>query len=188
MKTLLIALTAAGTLVLFGPTFPQLVADGGRNERVDESSAKAPDPVRPENIRWETNNEDPPLGSPNALRGGTFRYALTSYPLTFRLMGPNSNDAFAGWNRAFTMNFGLVGRHPVTDRFIPLMATHWSVQDDQRTIYFKLDRDARFSDGHPITADDYVFTWKMMLSEHIIDPFYTSYAKQYFQSVDKIDD
>jgi microcin C transport system substrate-binding protein len=68
------------------------------------------------------------------------------------------------------------------------MATHWSVQDDQQTIYFKLDPDARFSDGTPITADDYVFTVEMMRSEHIVDPFYNSYAKQYYKSVDKIDD
>ena len=103
-------------------------------------------------------------------------------------MGPNSNDAFATWNRLFTMNFLLVTRHPVTDRYIPMMATHWSVQPDQKTIYFKLDPDARFSDGTPVTAEDYVFTLEMMRSEHIVDPFYNNYAKQYYESVDKIDD
>lgn len=141
----------------------------------------------PQGIVWETNNEDPPIGSPKALRGGTFRYPMSSYPLTFRLMGPNSNDAFAAWNRAFTM-LPLVARHPVTDRFIPSMATHWSVQSDQRTIYYKLDPDARFSDGERVTADDYVFTLAMMKSEHIVDPFYNSYAERYYESVDVIDD
>ena len=67
-------------------------------------------------------------------------------------------------------SFTLVQRHPVTDKFIPVMATHWSVQSDQKTVYFKLDKDARFSDGHPVTADDYVFTWKMMLSNFVLDP------------------
>ena len=142
----------------------------------------------PEGIVWVTNNDDPLIGSPDAIRGATFNYMLGAYPLTFRLMGPNSNDAFAGWNRAFTMAFGLVGMHPVTDNFIPLMATHWSVQEDQRTIYFRLAPDARFSDGEPVTADDYVFTWRMLQSEHIVDPFYNSYAEQYYESVDKIDD
>ena len=147
------------------------------------------DPVTlPDGIEWVTNNDDPLIGSPNAIRGGTFNYLIGQYPLTFRLMGPNSNDAFAAWNRAFTMFFGLVGRHPVTDNFIPLMATHWSVQEDQRTIYFRLDPDARFSDGEPVTADDYVFTWRMLQSEHIVDPFYNIYAEQYYESVDKIDD
>ncbi len=144
--------------------------------------------VLPSDIVWQTNNDDPLIGSTEAIRGGAFNFFMGSYPLTFRLMGPNSNDAFAGWNRTFTMNFGLVMQHPVTDNFIPLMATHWSIQDDQRTIYFRLDPDARFSDGEPITADDYVFTWRMMQSEHIVDPFYNSYAAQYFESVDEIDD
>ena len=141
----------------------------------------------PDGIVWVTNDDDPLIGSPDAIRGGAFNYLIGAYPLTFRLMGPNSNDAFAAWNRAFAM-LGLVGRHPVTDNFIPVLATHWSVQDDQRTIYFRLDPDARFSDGEPVTADDYVFTLRMMQSEHIIDPFYNSYAERFYESVDKIDD
>jgi microcin C transport system substrate-binding protein len=161
----------------------------GQQRLASAAGAERSPPIRlPAGIVWETNNEDPPIGSSRALRGGTFRAGLDAYPLTFRLMGPNSNDAFSGWNRLFTMYFTLVLRHPVTDRFIPWMATHWSVQDDQRTIYFRLDPDARFSDGERVTADDYVFTWNMMRSDHTVDPFYKSYAKQYFESVDKIDD
>ena len=142
----------------------------------------------PKDIVWETDNDEPLIGSEKAIRGGRLNGAIYAYPLTFRLMGPNSNDSFAHWNRAFTMAFGLVGMHPVTDKFIPLMATHWSVQSDQKTIYFKLDPDARWSDGEPITADDYVFTLEMMKSKAIVDPFYNSYAERYFQSIDKIDD
>lgn len=151
------------------------------------SSAGTPISLPPD-IQWETNNDDSPIGSSQAIRGGTFRDAIGAYPLTFRLMGPNANDGFAGWNRLFTMAFTLVQRHPVSDRFIPMMATHWSIQKDQKTIYFKLDPDARFSDGQAITAKDYVFTWNMFRSPHIVDPFYNNYAKRYFESVDRIDD
>ena len=142
----------------------------------------------PKDIVWETNNDEPPIGSEKAIRGGTLNVAIGAYPLTFRIMGPNNNDFFAAWNQAFTVAFGLVSRHPVTDKFIPGTATHWSVQKDQKTVYFKLDPDAKFSDGHAIAADDYVFTWKMMQSKFIVDPFYNSYAERYYQSVDKIDD
>src|SRR5438067_1527697 len=135
----------------------------------------------PKDVVWETDNEEPLIGSEKAIRGGTLNVAIGAYPLTFRIMGPNNNDFFASWNQAFTAGFGLVGRHPVTDKFIPIMATHWSIQKDQKTIYFKLDPDAKFSDGHPITADDYVFTWKMMKSKFIVDPFYNSYAERYYQ-------
>ena len=152
-------------------------------------AAQAPAKVTlPRDIKWETNNDDPALGSPKAIRGGTFHTSLRAYPLTLRVMGPNSNDVFANWNRPFSLDFQLVRMHPVTDRFIPMLATHWAVQPGGQTIYFKLDPDARWSDGHKITADDYVFTWKMMQSEVIVDPFMNSYAKEYFKSVDKIDD
>ena len=142
----------------------------------------------PPDIKWETNLDDPPIGDLKALKGGILYEYMEDYPLTFRLMGPNSNDAFASWNRAYTMAFSLVDRHPVTDRFIPLMATHWSIQPDNQTVYYKLDPDARWSDGKPVTADDFVFCLQMMLSEYIVDPFYNNHAKEYFKSVEKIDD
>lgn len=141
----------------------------------------------PPNIKWETNDSDPLIGSPKAIRGGTLRSTIGSYPLTFRLMGPNATDYFAGWNRLSTLTFGLVEMHPVTDHFIPMLATAWSIQPDNKTIYFKLDPDARWSDGVKITADDFVFAWKMLASPFIQDPFYNVWVKQNIQSVDKID-
>lgn len=142
----------------------------------------------PEDIVWETNMDDPPIGSPDAIRGGTFFTYLPSYPLTFRLHGPNSNDMFASWNRSVSLYLPLVSRHPTTDNFIPILATHWSVQDDNRTIYYRLDPDARWSDGEPITADDYVFAFEFLKDPRILDPFSNRYMEDYFESVEKIDD
>ena len=130
------------------------------------------------NIEWTTNYDDPPIGDPTAKKGGTFYDFIQAYPLTFRLVGPNSNDDSAGWRRSFSMHFSLTEIHPQTDNYIPWMATHWSIQDDMRTVYYKLDPDARWSDGKPVTADDYVFTWKMFLDENIVDPFYNRFAEE----------
>ena len=145
----------------------------------------------PADIVWETNDTDPPIGSPNAIRGGRFNTSVPSFPVTYRLMGPNNNDSFATWGRMFALmdkQGGLVTRHPNTDNFIPILATHWSVQKDQQTIYFKLDRDAKWSDGEPVTANDYVFTWRMMQSKFIVDPFFNTYVEREVKSVDRIDD
>ncbi|MEO8377532.1 MAG: extracellular solute-binding protein, partial [Candidatus Sumerlaeota bacterium] len=139
-------------------------------------------------LKWETDNEEPLIGSEKAVRGGIFNDILGAYPLTFRIYGPNSNDAFANWSREYSADFGLVDRHPTTDKFIPMLATHWSVQDDHKTIYFKLDPDARWSDGEPITADDYVFAAEFRRSPLIVDPFQNAYMENYFESVEKIDD
>ncbi|MDE2475446.1 MAG: ABC transporter substrate-binding protein [Alphaproteobacteria bacterium] len=183
MKNLFVAAVVAGLVC----GFSALAA--GDAAPAPATVNKPAEPVTlPKDIVWTTDNDEPLIGSPKALRGGTLRLALGAYPLTLRLVGPNSNDFFAAWNRSFTIGFTLVTMHPVTDKFIPMMATDWSVQPDQKTIYFKLDRDARWSDGKPITADDYVFTWKMLKSKYIVDPFYNTYMQQYYQSVDKIDD
>jgi len=140
-------------------------------------------------IEWETNMDDPPIGAPDqAIRGGTFQSSITAYPLTFRLIGPNSNDAFAGWNRTYAMDFGLVNRHPTTRNFIPWMATHWSIQPDNKTVYYKLDPDARWSDGEPITADDYVFAFNFLQRTDIVAPFYNSRMEEYYEDVSKIDE
>lgn len=195
LLTLLAVESPAGPPEPEAPDSPASPPAAPRDAQQEPAAQEAPAPQErsgpvtlPPDVVWETNMDDPLIGSEEAIRGGTFISAIRSYPLTFRLMGPSANDAFAGWNRAFTMAFTLVMLHPVTDEFVPMMATHWSVQDDQQTIYFRLDPDARFSDGTPVTARDYVFTWEMMRSEEIVDPFYNSYAEEYFASVDAIDD
>ena len=39
------------------------------------------------------------------------------------------------------------------------------ISADDKTITYKLREDAKWSDGQPITADDYVFTWQMIMSD-----------------------
>lgn len=137
---------------------------------------------------WETNDTDPPIGDPRARKGGTFHNNIDAYPLTFRLFGPNSNDAFAGWNRAYTLEFPLVKRHPTTDNYIPWVATHWSVQSDNRTVYYKIDPDARWSDGETLTASDFAFSVELMSSNHIVDPYYNELMATRIESVEAIDE
>lgn len=138
-------------------------------------------------IKWVTNDKAKPFSSPNAKRGGTFENYLESYPLTFRIYGPNSNDMFANYN-APQCQFNLVARHPETLEYIPSLATHWAVMKDQKTVYFKLDPDVKFNDGHPVTADDYVFAFEMLKSDFIKDPTQNKQYREDFQSVEKIDD
>ncbi|HEX8323858.1 MAG TPA: peptide ABC transporter substrate-binding protein [Tepidisphaeraceae bacterium] len=46
---------------------------------------------------------------------------------------------------------------------VPAGATSAEVSPDQRTYTFRLRPDARWSNGDPVTADDYLFSWKLML-------------------------
>lgn len=148
-----------------------------------------PDPARADDlsaIEWTTNMDDPPIGDPNAKKGGTFRTYQRAYPLTLRLVGPDATDVFANWSQSYSIEFRLVRRHPTTDNYIPWMATHWSVQPDGRTVYYKLDPDARWTDGEKITADDYAFAFEMLSSTEIVDPFWNT-RMQIYESVEAIE-
>ena len=142
----------------------------------------------PKDIVWKTADHTPILSSDKAKKGGVYTSYLLDYPLTFRLYGPNSNSGgFVGYNRRYAF-WSLVTRHPNTSEYLPELATHWALQKDQKTAYFKLDKEARWSDGESITADDYIFAFEFLQSKYIQAPFYNQYIRDHIASVEKIDD
>ncbi|MBI1292009.1 hypothetical protein GC173_12325 [bacterium] len=150
--------------------------------------APAPAATLPEGLKWQTNWDDPPIGDPeHAIKGGTLRDAISSYPKTFRVIGPNSNEMWANWRRNYTEFSGLVGRHPNTDNYIPALAVEWAITDDNKSVYYRLDPTATWSDGKPITADDFVFGYQTALNPGILDPFVNQYTGDVLESVEKID-
>lgn len=143
--------------------------------------------VLPENIKWVTNKDYPEFVDPKAKRGGTLLDSISTYPLTFRLYGPNANaGGFVSYKRRWAF-WGLTALHPNTREFMPELATHWAVMPDSKTVYYKLDPAARWSDGKPITADDYLFAFEFYKSKHIQAPYYNQYFDDHYESLDKID-
>jgi microcin C transport system substrate-binding protein len=140
----------------------------------------------PDNIVWKTNDSDPIFADPSAKPGGRYRTFMMSFPLTLRRVGPDSNGSFAGFIRA--NHLSLVDRHPNTLKPIPQLATHWAFGDDGKTLFFKLDKNARWSDGQALTADDYIFALEFMRSKNIVAPWYNDYYMQVVTNVVKYDD
>lgn len=141
----------------------------------------------PEGLDWVTNEADPVFTSPHAKRGGTFTTYLESFPLTLRSYGPDQNSGdFVGTKRSMTL--GLVELHPNTGNYTPALATQWAFDPDGRTVYYRLDPAARWSDGEPVTADDYLFARNMLLSEYVIDPYAQNYLTEEVVDVRKHDD
>ncbi|NOH97579.1 extracellular solute-binding protein [Vibrio sp. 99-70-13A1] len=127
----------------------------------------------PESLEWVTNNDQPIFADPNAKQGGTYRVHITSFPLTMRTVGPDSNGSF----RAFIMdgNPSLIQQHPNTRQFVPSLAKKWAFGDDQKTIYFQLDESARWTDGKPVTSEDFRFVFDYMRSTHTKAPWYKDF-------------
>jgi microcin C transport system substrate-binding protein len=140
----------------------------------------------PGHIDWLTNDTDPMFASPDAEKGGLFRAALLSFPMTFRVVGPDSNGSFR--SAILDNQLSLINIHPNTGNIIPELATHWAFDPDKKTMYFKLDRDARWSDGKPVTGWDYAYTLTFMRSEHIIAPWYNDYYTREIEQVMVYDD
>lgn len=140
----------------------------------------------PADLKWESNDTDPVYADPQAKRGGTFRDFMSSFPLTLRKYGPDSNGGFAGYVRE--TNLPLLATHPVTGNPIPMLANQWAFGADHKTLYFRLNPKARWSDGQPVTADDWLFTLKMMRSKEISDPWYNNYYSTQISEVTKFDD
>lgn len=179
-------------LLLASLMFLMLTACG--KQEVSHTTAKPdaelkPYPVSstplPADLVWLTNDSDPEFADPAAQRGGTLREFVMGFPLTLRLVGPDSNGSFAGYMRALGM--GLVDVHPNTLNPIPALATHWAFGEDNKTVYFRLDPDARWSDGKPVTADDFVYMLEFMRSPHIVAPFYNEHFTTQVVDIIKFD-
>lgn len=94
---------------------------------------------------------------------------LQSQTFTFRLPGdPETLD----WNRAHTsvetwlltnLMEGLVA-HDAKMNVEPALAASWVKSPDGKTYTFKLRTDVKWSDGVPLKAQDFLYSWKRLLS------------------------
>jgi microcin C transport system substrate-binding protein len=135
----------------------------------------------PDNIKWLTNNQDPLFSSEKAEKGGVLHLSVLSFPMTFRTVGPDSNGSFR--SAILDNQLSLINIHPNTENITPELATHWAFDDDKKTMYFKLNKNARWSDNKPLTAWDFVYALEFMRSKHIIAPWYNDY---YNKEIDKV--
>jgi microcin C transport system substrate-binding protein len=135
----------------------------------------------PADLEWLTNDADPAYASPDAQKGGILNSWILSFPLTFRVVGPDSNSSFR--SAILGNQLSLIGIHPNTENIVPELATHWAYGNDKKTMYFRLNKAARWSDGVPVTAHDFAYTLEFMRSKHIIAPWYNDY---YSKEIDRV--
>ena len=140
----------------------------------------------PTDLNWISNQNEPLFASDKAKRGGTLRKRLASFPQTLRSVGPDSNGVFRSYISDNAP--GLVTRHPNTLKWIPSLATSWAYGKDNKTVYFKLDPTAKWSDGVKVTADDYVFMLTYFRSKDIVSPWSNDYYANTIDDVVKFDD
>lgn len=144
----------------------------------------------PAGLEWQNGMHLPDLGSPDAVKGGTQYGSIQDFPRTLRYVGPDSNGAFRTWILD-DVTLSLAMGHPdIEGESYPALATEWAVDEENRTVYARLDPDARWSDGEPVTADDFMFMFFFYQSDYIVAPWYNNYygIGQTYNNITKYDD
>lgn len=62
-------------------------------------------------------------------------------------------------------------RYDQRGRLVPAVAESWTMKD--REVVFRLRENARWSNGRPVTADDFVFAWRKMVDPEFAAPYAT---------------
>ena len=131
---------------------------------------------------WSTNSTYNLITDSKAVKGGKITLSLPDFPVTLRPFGINSNSFF----NAYTDNLfyeSLISSDPVTLDYVPMIATHWKISEDNLTFKFRINPDAKWADGYPVTSDDVIATWKLMNDEGIIEPYLNQLAGSFLEPV-----
>ncbi|MFN7917191.1 MAG: extracellular solute-binding protein [Vicinamibacterales bacterium] len=118
---------------------------------------------------WETNADFDLVGDPRAVKGGVLREYVLDFPGTLRVEGPESNTAL-NYMIGPMVYESLLNVHPTTLDYIPALATHWQISADKGTYRFRINPNAKWADGQPVTADDVVASWKFKMDKGLQDP------------------
>jgi len=95
--------------------------------------------------------------------GGRFVFAMTGNPRTFNAMMANETSTTdITDHNLFTY---LVHYDNARQQVVPMLAKSWDVSPDKLVWTFHLRRGAKFSDGHPITSEDILFSAQVALDE-----------------------
>ncbi len=121
------------------------------------------------------------FGQTQAPKDNVLRYITGSEPESldpqFVTGQPEARIMMALWD-------GLVEYHPKTMEPIPALAERWELSPDGTQYIFYLRKNGRFSNGDPITAKDFVYSFRRGLSPELASrnanlAYYIKYAEGY---------
>ncbi|HEX7173841.1 MAG TPA: peptide ABC transporter substrate-binding protein [Pyrinomonadaceae bacterium] len=115
--------------------------------------------------------------------GQTLRYISGSEPES---LDPHRSSGQPETRIFMALYDGLVEYHPKTMQPIPAIAERWTLDEDATEIVFHLRRDAKFSNGDPITARDFVYSFRRGLQPELAArSAYLAYEIKYAQGVNE---
>ncbi|MER3427067.1 MAG: hypothetical protein C4334_03035 [Pyrinomonas sp.] len=121
------------------------------------------------------------FGSVKPPAGQVMRYVSGSEPES---LDPQMSTGQPEGRLYLALYEGLTEYHPVTSEPIPAIAERWEANADSSEFIFYLRRNARWSNGDPITAHDFVYTLRRGLAPELASrsaymAYYIKYAQAY---------
>ncbi|TMQ72848.1 MAG: hypothetical protein E6K80_01695, partial [Candidatus Eisenbacteria bacterium] len=125
-----------------------VVAGCGAGSSEGKTTFKDTHPLPPDTMTYAT----PEIGT----YGGRFVIGQTSSPKTFNAIMANETSSTDATQLLFCTLWDF---NNATQQEIPYLAKSYDLSPDGLTYTWHLRRGAAFSDGHPITADDVLFSF-----------------------------
>lgn len=105
-------------------------------------------------------------GTMNATEGAARKILLVGNGSDPRFMDPHLLNSVPEHHLLMSLFEGLVAEQPVKDAAVePGMAERWEANADKSVWTFHIRPNAVWSDGVPVTADDFVWSWRRMLTK-----------------------
>lgn len=148
----------------------------------------------PTGLKWESGDDLPEVGSPEAKKGGTLNGAIQDFPRTVRIVGPDSNGSFRPWildDNEMAFGFRHQNHTELTDvgfRYYAGLAREWAVDRAAKTVYLRINPLARWSDGPAVTSDDMFFMFYFYQSSFIQAPWYNNFYSENYSGITRYDE
>ena len=97
----------------------------------------------------------------------TFTYRLLDQ---FPTLDPQLNQDVSGFHVIRDLFEGLLSQD-ADGNLVPGVATHFEASDNNTTYTFTLRRGARWSNGDPVTAHDFVYAWRRAVDPVTASPY-----------------
>ena len=95
-------------------------------------------------------------------------------------LDPHISTGIPEFHIITTIFEGLVGKDPKTLEPIPGVAESWTSSKDQMQYVFMLRKNAKWSNGEPVTAKDFVYSWTRLLKPETAAEY--AYQGYYFKN------
>jgi peptide/nickel transport system substrate-binding protein len=122
-----------------------------------------------------------PAAPVEPVNGGSLTYGEFGRPST---IDPITNNEMTALRLVELMFNGLVAIN-ARQELVPDLAQRWDVADNGRRYLFDLRQDVVWHDGEPLTADDVVFTYQVIVNPKTVSSIRLRY--EFIESVQKLD-